>query len=234
MNLGRGDGRTAGVRGARHAAPGPGVWRPGCGDRGRHHGPAAAVAAACRRAGPVAVLDRVSERLEVAPQAGRCPGRHRRRRARWGTLRGRGRCDGGAGGDRAASGCSAMAGGWWSSVCRQPRPRSASRRSGFIAAKSSSPGRWLSCAASARPDGGYRTAAASPACWPRSGTSRSDQHFITCSSHFPGRQLRSVTDLGIPPATEAISMPDSSPGIQAQVGPDCAGAGWRSRSRPGL
>jgi hypothetical protein len=29
-------------------------------------------------------------------------------------------------------------------------------------------------------------------------------------------------------------MPDSSPGIQAQVGPDCAGAGWRSRSRPGL
>ena len=50
MNLGRGDGRTAGVRGARHAAPGPGVWRPGCGDRGRHHGPAAAVAAACRRA----------------------------------------------------------------------------------------------------------------------------------------------------------------------------------------
>ena len=31
-----------------------------------------------------------------------------------------------------ASGCSAMAGGWWSSVCRQPRPRSASRRSGFI------------------------------------------------------------------------------------------------------
>ena len=133
-----------------------------------------------------------------------------------------------------ASGCSAMAGGWWSSVCRQPRPRSASRRSGFIATKSSSPGRWLSCAASARPDGGYRTAAASPACWPRSGTSRSDQHFITCSSHFPGRQLRSVTDLGIPPATEAISMPDSSPGIQAQVGPDCAGAGWRSRSRPGL
>lgn len=133
-----------------------------------------------------------------------------------------------------ASGCSAMAAGWWSSVCRQPRPRSASRRSGFITTKSSSPGRWLSCAASARPDGGYRTAAASPACWPRSGTSRSDQHFITCSSHFPGRQLRSVTDLGIPPATEAISMPDSSPGIQAQVGPDCAGAGWRSRSRPGL
>lgn len=113
-----------------------------------------------------------------------------------------------------ASGCSAMAGGWWSSVCRQPRPRSASRRSGFIATKSSSPGRWLSCAASARPDGGYRTAAASPACWPRSGTSRSDRHFITCSSHFPGRQLRSVTDLGIPPATEAISMPDRSPGIQ--------------------
>lgn len=133
-----------------------------------------------------------------------------------------------------ASGCSAMAGGRWSSGCRQPRPRSASRRSGFITTKSSSPGRWLSCAASARPDGGYRTAAASPACWPRSGTSRSDQHFITCSSHFPGRQLRSVTDLGIPPATEAISMPDSSPGIQAQVGPDCAGAGWRSRSRPGL
>lgn len=133
-----------------------------------------------------------------------------------------------------ASGCSAMAGGRWSSVCRQPRPRSASRRSGFITTKSSSPGRWLSCAASARPDGGYRTAAASPACWPRSGTSRSDQHFITCSSHFPGRQLRSVTDLGIPPASEAISMPDSSPGIQAQVGPDCAGAGWRSRSRPGL
>ena len=133
-----------------------------------------------------------------------------------------------------ASGCPAIAGGWWPSVCRQPRPRSASRRSGFIATKSSSPGRWLSCAASARPDGGYRTAAASPACWPRSGTSRSDQHFITCSSHFPGRQLRSVTDLGIPPATEAISMPDSSPGIQAQVGPDCAGAGWRSRSRPGL
>ena len=31
-----------------------------------------------------------------------------------------------------ASGCSAMAGGWWSSVCRQPRPRSASRHSGFI------------------------------------------------------------------------------------------------------
>jgi hypothetical protein len=133
-----------------------------------------------------------------------------------------------------ASGCSAMAGGWWSSVCRQPRPRSASRRSGCITTKSSSLGRWLSCAASARPDGGYRTAVASPACWPRSGTSRSDQHFITCSSHFPGRQLRSVTDLGIPPATEAISMPDSSPGIQAQVGPDCAGAGWRSRSRPGL
>jgi hypothetical protein len=25
-----------------------------------------------------------------------------------------------------------------------------------------------------------------------------------------------------------------APGIQAQVGPDCAGAGWRSRSRPGL
>ena len=41
-----------------------------------------------------------SARLEVAPQAGRCPGRHRRRRVRWGTLRGRGRCDGGAGGDR--------------------------------------------------------------------------------------------------------------------------------------
>ena len=128
----------------------------------------------------------------------------------------------------------AMAGGWWSSVCRQPRPRSASRRSGYITTKSSSPGRWLSCAASARPGGGYRTAAACPACWPRSGTSRSDQHFITCSSHFPDRQLRSVTDLGNPPATEAISMPDSSPGIQAQVGPDCAGAGWRSRSRPGL
>jgi hypothetical protein len=54
------------------------------------------------------------------------------------------------------------------------------------------------------------------------------------SSHFPGSQLRSVTDLGIPRATEAKSMPDSSPGIQAQVGPDCAGAGWRSRSRPGL
>lgn len=100
--------------------------------------------------------------------------------------------------------------------------------------KSLSPGRWLSCAASARPDGGYRTAAASPACWPRSGTSRSDQHFIACSSHFPGRQLRSVADLGIPPATEAISMPDRSPGIQAQVRRDCAGAGWRSRSRPGL
>jgi hypothetical protein len=233
VNLGRGDGRTAGVRGARHAAPGPGVWRPGCGDRGRHRGPAAAVAAACRRAGPVAVLDRVSERLEVAPQAGRCP------------VTDAGALDGArfevavdaTGVPEAietASGCSAMAGGWWSSVCRQPRPRSASRRSGFIATKSSSPGRWLSCAASARPDGGYRTAAASPACWPRSGTSRSDQHFITCSSHFPGRQLRSVTDLGIPPATEAISMPDSSPGIQAQVGPDCAGAGWRSRSRPGL
>ena len=44
----------------------------------------------------------------------------------------------------------------------------------------------------------------------------------------------SVTDLGMPSATEAISMPDGSPGIQAQVGPDCAGAGWRSRSRPGL
>ena len=234
MNLGRGDGRTAGVRGARHAAPEPGVWRPGCGDRGRHHGPAAAVAAACQRAGPVAVLDRVSERLEVAPQAGRCPGRHRRRRARWGTLRGRGRCDGVPEAIETASGCSAMAGGWWSSVCRQPRPRSASRRSGFITTKSSSPGRWLSCAASARPVSGYRTAAASPACWSRSGTSRSDQHFITRSSHFPGRRLRSVTDLGIPPATEAISMPDSSPGIQAQVGPDCAGAGWRSRSRPGL
>ena len=168
------------------------------------------------------------------PQAGRCPGRHRRRRARWGTLRGRGRCDGGAGGDRDRVGLPGHGGRWWSSVCRQPRPRSASRRSGFIAAKSSSPGRWLSCAASARPDGGYRTAAASPACWPRSGTSRSDQHFITCSSHFPGRPLRSVTDLGVPPATEAISMPDSSPGIQAQAGPDRAGAGWRSRSRPGL
>ena len=236
MNLGRGDGRTAGVRGARHAAPGPGVWRPGCGDRGRHHGPAAAVAAACQRAGPVAVLDRVrvtsgwrsprklgaaqavtdagaldGARFEVAVDATGVPEAI-----------------------ETALGCSAMAGGWWSSVCRQPRPRSASRRSGFITTKSSSPGRWLSCAASARPDGGYRTAAASPACWPRSGTSRSDQHFITCSSHFPGRQLRSVTDLGIPPATEAISMPDSSPGIQAQVGPDCAGAGWRSRSRPGL
>ena len=86
------------------------------------------------------------------------------------------------------------------------------RRSGFLTTKSSSPGRWLSCAASARPGGGYRTVAASPACWPRSGTSRSDQHFITRSSHFPGSQLRSVTDLGIPPATEAISMPDCSPG----------------------
>ena len=234
MNLGRGDGRTAGVRGARHAAPGPGVWRPGCGDRGRHHGPAAAVAAAAR--GRVLLLSWTGSasgwrsprklgaaqavtdagaldgaRLEVAVDATGVPEAI-----------------------ETASGCSAMAGGWWSSVCRQPRPRSASRRSGFIAAKSSSPGRWLSCAASARPDGGYRTAAASPACWPRSGTSRSDQHFITCSSHFPGRPLRSVTDLGIPPATEAISMPDSSPGIQAQVGPDCAGAGWRSRSRPGL
>ena len=77
------------------------------------------------------------------------------------------------------SGCSAMAGGWWSSVYHQPRPRSASRRSGFITTKSSSPGRWLSFAASARPGGGYRTAAASPACWPRSGTSRSDQHFVS-------------------------------------------------------
>lgn len=83
-----------------------------------------------------------------------------------------------------ASGCPAMAGGWRSPACRQPRPRSASRRSGSITTKSSSPGRWLSCAASARPDGGYRTAAASPACWPRSGTSRSDQHFITCSLTF--------------------------------------------------
>jgi len=125
------------------------------------------------------------------------------------------------------------AGGGLRCVAR-PRPRSASRRAGFIPAKSSSPGRWLSCAASARPDGGYRTAAASPACWPGSGTSRSDQHFITCSSHLPGLPLRSVTDLGVPPAMEAISMPDSSPGIQAQVGPDCAAAGWRSRSRPGL
>ena len=55
----------------------------------------------CRpEGGPVAVLDKVGERLEVARQAGRCPGRHRRRRARWGTLGGRGRCHGGAGGDR--------------------------------------------------------------------------------------------------------------------------------------
>lgn len=174
VSLGGGDGRTAGVRGARHAVPGPGVWRPGCGDRGRHRGPAAAVAAACRRAGPVAVLDRVSERLEVARKLGAAQ-----------AVTDAGAFDGArfevavdaTGVPEAietASGCSAMAGGWWSAVCRQPRPRSASRRSGFIATKSSSPGRWLSCAASARPDGGYRTAAASPACWPRSGTSRCD------------------------------------------------------------
>jgi hypothetical protein len=131
-----------------------------------------------------------------------------------------------------ASGCSAMAGGWWSSVCRQPRLRSASRRSGFITTKSSSPGRWLSCAASARPGGGYRTAVR------RAGLDRVPAGAISISSRarhtFPGSQLRSVTDPGMPSATEAISMPDSSPGIQAQVGPDCAGAGWRSRSRPGL
>jgi len=126
-----------------------------------------------------------------------------------------------------ASGCSAMAGGWWSSVCRQPRPRSGSRRSGFITTKSSSPGRWLSCAASARPDGGYRTAAASPACWPRSGTSRSDQYFITCSSHFPGRQLRSVTDLGIPPATEAMIAPEPGGGLGRGPGCDLVAFGER-------
>lgn len=191
VNLGRGDGRTAGVRGARHAAPGPGVWRPGRGDRGRHYGPAAAVAAACRRAGPVAVPDRGSERLEVASQAGRCPGRHRRRRARWGTLRGRGRCDGGAGGDRDRVGLLGH-GGRMVVFGVSPAPAAISVSPFRVYNdKSSSPGRWLSCAASARPGGGYRTAAASPACWPRSGTSRSDQHFITCSSHFPGRQLRS-------------------------------------------
>jgi hypothetical protein len=138
--------------------------------------------------GPVAVLDRVSARLEVAPQAGRCPGRHRRRRARWGTLRGRGRCDGGAGGDRdrvwlpGHGGRMAVSG-----VSPAPAAISVSPFR-VLTTKSPSPGRWLSCAASGRPDGGYRTAAASPACWPRSGTSRSDQHFITCSSHFPGRQ----------------------------------------------
>jgi hypothetical protein len=113
-----------------------------------------------------------------------------------------------------ASGCSARAGRWWSSVCRQPRAAISVSPSRVYNDKSLSPGRWLSCPAWVRPDGGYSTAAASPACWPRSGTSRSDQHFITCSSHFPGHQLRSVTDLGIPPATEAISMPDRSPGIQ--------------------
>ena len=105
MNLGSGDGRTAGARGARHAAPGPGVWRPGCGDRGRHRGPAAAVAAAAQRAGPVAVLEQGQRaaggrprkpgaaqavtdagaldeaRLEVAVDATGCRRRSRPRRA---------------------------------------------------------------------------------------------------------------------------------------------------------
>ena len=223
VNLGRGDGRTAGVRGARHAAPGPGVWRPGCGARGRHHGPAAG-----QRAGPVAVLDRVSERLEAAPQAGRCPGRHRRRHAwrSWSMRRG-------AGGDRDRVGLLGHGGRTGRSVCRRPRPGSASRRPGFIATNRH------------HRAGGYlaqlragRTAGIEPQqLLRRAGLDRVPAGAIGISSrarHTFLVAISSVTDLGIPPATETISMPDSSPGIKAQAGPDCAGAGWRSRSRPGL
>ena len=200
MNLGRDDGRTAGVRGARHAVPGPGLWRPVVVIRAGTMGLLPQLLLLAR--GRVLFLSWTGSASgwRPPPQAGRCPGLHRRDALDGARLEVAADATGVPEAIEAASGCSAMAGGWWSPVCRQPRPRSASRRSGFIAAKSSPPGRWLSCAASARPDGGYRTAAASPACWPRSGTSRSDQHFITCSSHFPGRQLRSVTDLGIPPA----------------------------------
>ena len=229
MNPGRGDGRTAGVRGARHAAPGPVFGDPvaviGTGTiglllraRGRVLLPSwTGSASGCRSSRKLGAAQAVTDAsaldgvcLEVAVDA---PGRRRqsepRRAAR--PLR----ADGGLRCVPAPAAISVSPFRVYHDkvVITEPMAILRAARPGRTAGIEWKPLLRHACLDRV-PAGGI-----------------SISSLLVTLFWSP---IRSVTDLGIPPATEAISMPDSSPGIQAQVGPDCAGAGWRSRSRPGL
>jgi hypothetical protein len=114
---GRRDGGAAGLRGARPAAARPGVRRHGGADRGRHDGAAAAAVAGARGGGSGHRRGPGQRPARGRPQARGGPGRRRRRRARGGAVRDRGRRDRRAGAwSTRQPGCSTGAGGCSSSA----------------------------------------------------------------------------------------------------------------------